>query len=69
MIDMNPIFRLLSRSSEWIDYGRDVASLNAVEDHFPAAVAALRPQKNIDTWLGAGSGDFGRIVRVAAERE
>jgi hypothetical protein len=67
-IDLNPVFRLLSRASEWVDYGRDVVSLHAVEDQFPTAVATLRPVISLSDWLAASSpANFGPIVRTAAE--
>lgn len=66
-VDINPAFGTISRFSEWVNYGREVVTLDAQQDRFPSPVATLRPTLDRDTWLNATPGalPFGPIIRNA----
>jgi hypothetical protein len=66
-VDINPAFGTTSRFSEWVNYGRDVVTLDAQQDRFPLPVSALRPTLDRDIWLNATTErlSFGPIIRNA----
>jgi hypothetical protein len=67
-LDLRPIFQMVSRPSEWVDYARDVLRLDARRGDVPAAVAQLVSSITLAEWLASNAPiDVGPVVGNAIE--